>query len=662
MAKKGEVEVGAKLMLDDAATAVLGKIKGSFDSLNDTVEKSIHKVLDFGRDVAAIAIGVQLGDVIGNIREIGRTAFDEATRGTEQMRELSKTIAGLATHRGGNNFARDAQAQYDSFTKLSRAAMVSRDDMVGAFVETSKSTILSREQLEKFIGKVAMASRALPGTITEVATGFEQFRKNVISADNPLITMIKQANLLRGHSEQIALRLQMMGRPAALAMANKALAIMQERAKGLGPTFGDLQIQLEQTKTDLLRIIGQPMLAAVTPQFQRFQQLITEHRDEIEKYAKLMGKQVGVWVTEAAKLIERGFAYLKAHGDQIKKSIVEAWTFAKKVVDFIYSHRKELAIGMVAAKAATLGGATPEMAGGALLGLGRVIAATNLSGTMKQLVVNMKSWDLILMGAKLQMKEFVANLDPAAKGLGALALAVAGVALAINQWQKLMKEMRPETSVGDAEAKLAALRAAAEHPGGFSVGRIADMAKIVREHAGELGVTVDEINKLAAAATKTTVAIRDAATGFETASQLAPAQMLAAATAFRDAYGSADDATSDAINRAAANVLSKSPKLQAAVLTWGSELGIDMEHLGDQLSEKLPEFSKKLKATREREKKDAGAKGALMPLNVFNGNIWQIKQDFRDQDPDRVLTTFQRDIASAAENRLQARTALPFGG
>jgi hypothetical protein len=47
---------------------------------------------------------------------------------------------------------------------------------------------------------------------------------------------------------------------------------------------------------------------------------------------------------------------------------------------------------------------------------------------------------------------------------------------------------------------------------------------------------------------------------------------------------------------------------------------------------------------------------------VFNGGqTFQIKQDFRDQDPDRIAVIFQRDIARAAENRLQGGTGGAFG-
>ena len=45
----------------------------------------------------------------------------------------------------------------------------------------------------------------------------------------------------------------------------------------------------------------------------------------------------------------------------------------------------------------------------------------------------------------------------------------------------------------------------------------------------------------------------------------------------------------------------------------------------------------------------------------FRGSTFNLKQDFRDQDPDRVAVAFQDDIGNAAVSRLQSRFASPFG-
>jgi hypothetical protein len=66
---------------------------------------------------------------------------------------------------------------------------------------------------------------------------------------------------------------------------------------------------------------------------------------------------------------------------------------------------------------------------------------------------------------------------------------------------------------------------------------------------------------------------------------------------------------------------------------------------------------------RAGEERDTAANKPPPAVMQFNGGqTFNIKQDFRDQDPDRIAVVFKRDMMRAAESRLQAHTALPHGG
>jgi hypothetical protein len=58
-----------------------------------------------------------------------------------------------------------------------------------------------------------------------------------------------------------------------------------------------------------------------------------------------------------------------------------------------------------------------------------------------------------------------------------------------------------------------------------------------------------------------------------------------------------------------------------------------------------------------------GADGAHpgAPNYDFRGSNFHIKQDFRDQDPDRVMIEFRKDLQKHAVARIQSRNATPFG-
>lgn len=86
--------------------------------------------------------------------------------------------------------------------------------------------------------------------------------------------------------------------------------------------------------------------------------------------------------------------------------------------------------------------------------------------------------------------------------------------------------------------------------------------------------------------------------------------------------------------------------------------------------EGVNDFLKALTASGPEGKKAAEElKKAWFPKGVaagpptinFNNNTFAIKQDFRDQDPDRVVAVFRRDLVRQSTDRLQSRVATPWG-
>ncbi len=671
---KTETEVKAKLTLTDGASATLAKLKGGFQGLNAVVDNTARGVFDFGKQVAAVAIGVNLGSILGSIRDIGTSAFAAASAGQLQMRELGKAMAGLASAKGAGmgDFVRAAESVYDRLSAVARQGMVARDELVSAFSETAKSTTLTSSALTKLIADVAGASRALPAPIAQVVQGFEQFRKNVISSDNPLVTMIKQANLMRGHTEQITLRLQAMGRHRALTLAGQALRVMQERAKALPPTLDDMTQQLDDMRTDVLRTAGTPMLQALMPAFSRLQKLIAAHREEIVRYARAVGQHVGQWIVAAAQKIAEGFRYIDTHSAEIKQSIMTAFSYAKSVWEFIMRHKLAIGGAMVASRvapaAASAGSAVAGAAGG-LISLARTgIPALGIAASSAATGV---------AGATLALGSFVA--------------AVGSVAAAVMQYTQLLEETSGTGLTGalgggsedaaNAEARKKAIEAYASsfQPADDATRRAFEAwGATVKANAEHLGMTAESARAFVASAAASHDALVKATDGMRRAAEQAraipdataatvgavAAQELEVAKAFAASYNAAAKSGNTAALNASVSILAGSKGLQAAILKAGSLAGLSLDQLADQLGLKLGEFGDKLReqAGIDAEKNAQGEKGAV-PLNVFNGGqTFNIKQDFRDQDPDRIAVVFERDIARAAQNRLQARSALPFGG
>lgn len=689
-------EVKTVLTLDDMASSALENIKGGFKKLDGGISSAQGKLLDFAKQTAAIAIGVNIGSVFGEAKNALMGSFHAANDAQVQMRELSKTVSGMSTLGGGveklndrlsgtskevfalkgasketlTGFAEGATNVYDRLSSLARVTGVARSELVQAFTETGANTTRTNDQLVMLIGNVSLAARALPAPVKDIVAGFTEIEKNVISANNPLIQMVKQANLMRGHSEQIALKLNTMGRQGMLNVMNKAMKEMQERAKKMPMTLKEMGDQLSDMKGDVMKLVGEPMVAALTPAFKEFQTYIANNRGKIEEYAKTLGGKVGGWVKASASLVKEGFAYLEAHGDELKKSITEGFQFAKDAFKWILDHKGELAAGMVAHKAVSSGAV-----GGAVDGVKGVMAFSNALGAANAMGVG----------------PLTAGSASAAKSMGALGFAVIGVSLALDQFNSYLKETGGFLNPAKGEAKkdldsymetLAAMGSSYQSFGDVQVKAFEDFRRKAIEAAMASDQNSAAVGQQIDAMWKQHLAIKESTQGFQEAARVAAAipedlsklgdqdyagamdAQREAAAAFAENFNAAQKGNNAAAVNAGVEMLLKSKSLQQALLESGTTVGLSLEKLAETIGDKASEFVDKLKERAASDAKTGGEKDKPPPtVNQFNGGqTFNIKQDFRDQDPDRIAVIFKNDIGRAAESRVQARGALPFGG
>lgn len=678
-----KTQVRADLVLDDLASKTLDKVKQGFTQLGNTADTITSKMAAFASQVAAVAIGVNIGNIAESVKGIATSAFTTALDAEKQLRQLSVSMQMISETRGRamSSFRAEAEGVYRELTRISAASGIAREELIATFENAARNTVMSRTELTKFMERAAQVSRVSGVSIGELAAGYEQFRKNMVDANNPLVGLIKQANIMRGHSEKIAFRMQMMGRPGILRLAEQAMTTLAERAKNLPMTFSQMRNELDMMKTDTLRAVGEPMVKALTPAFKQFTGFLLQNRKEFERWGRVAGREANQFLTAAIEKAQEGFNYLKTHSGEIKQAIIEAFERARSVWKWIVDNREIIMATLVGAKFApaimTYG---PRVASG-LIALGTTIAQTTVSMSK-------------MGGAAADAAGGVASMAKAgasaAIGLVALAAAVGGVMLAVDQWSKLMRENVPEEAKGlstgariatafnfqrsdqlqDVAARGRALQEAATGKTFVGTGAAADRAINVWQasltaNVDAMGLTVDKVNELAEQARKMQDAIGRAQGNFRAAASSAEGgDADAAATAFAMSFNRIKTTNSEAMYDAAAATIMGSKALQESILKSGEAAGLSLEELADKLGDKLGDFSDKLReAAGESGGKEATKGKGAVPLNVFNGGqVFQIKQDFRDQDPDRIVTVFQRDIARAAENRLQARTALAFGG
>lgn len=645
-------EVKTKLTIDDQATAQLKKIQDGFKKAGDTAERAKNQAMGFVGTIAAMAIGVNIGNVFGGIKSGLTSGIEAAIEADKQFKQLQFTIIGISKSSGQSmdDFALRTKSVSAQLERIARTAVVSRAELVETFVEAGKNTTKTDDQLVGLIERVAKASRALPMPIKDVVAGFEEVQKNMISAQSPIVAIVKQANNWRGHSEQISLRMSQMGREGKLKMAYEALAIIEKRAKAIPPTLQNINDRFADMKTDALRAVGEPMLKAFYPAVDALYKKITEGRGDIEKYATMIGTQAGEWILVAADKIQAGFEYLRTHADEIKTSVVEAFNTAKAIFDGIFDNAKAIIAGWAAMKLAPAAQGLGQ-AGMALASGGGMAGVAGAVGTQAALTA-------AVVATTMALNEFGGYLQDNAGFL----LPEMGEAKKELDFQKRMMtdygRMLGHASLEDREAFDKLAEAAMAN------------AKKIGESTGELGLFIDAQRRQRDRLDDATKGMREAFglstqisddlyktdEGTNRATQL----QIDAATAFTSSFNAALEKNDQAALEGAKRILMGANSLQDVLVSNGSAVGLSLQALADVVGDSSKDFRAKLLAQAAREKQNADPRNKVLQFN--GGQVFNIKQDFRDQDPDRVAVVFQRDITRAAENRIQAKTVLFAGG
>jgi hypothetical protein len=674
-------EIKTKITIDDAATATLKDIEKGFRDAGKEAEKTSTAATGFIKQFAAVALGVNIGNILGGIKSGLMSGFDAAVEADKEFRKLTQSVIGIQRYgkQSFDSLQERATLVKKAIESIADASQISRRELVDAFNDAAKNTSLTDTQLTKLMSRLADSSRALPAPIKETLAGFEELNKNMISASNPIVLMVKQAGLLRGHSERIAKEMEWMGKTRRIKYAEEALAILQDRAKKIPPSLADISARFDDMKTDALRSFGTPLLRAFLPALEGVYKKMTEGRGDIEAYARELGMQVGQWVTEAAQKIKDGFQYLRENGSEIKKNIVEAFTNARDIFTGIYNRAKEIATIYAAVKTSQIITPAAQAAGGlATAAVGRATAPLAVGGMNAALMPGMA---LGAGAAAAASGGALASIAAFVGPQGALAAMILSFLAAKDAVDDLSETMANETR-RDLQSRMRFFDGIAQKFDTLSDSEIEAFERVkvaALENAEALGLNTSEItaqidaqmlaHRNLEAATIGAQSAMEKMQGIQDKTALggmsglaaieADRMKLEAAQQFAESFNSASEMNFQAAIAADAKMAMSSETMKQTLLTHGAAAGLALDKLADAVSSTDRAFARDLRLAALK----AGEKGGKETRNlIFNGAQFTIKQDFRDQDPDRVAVVFQRDITRAAENRIMASTVRAFGG
>jgi hypothetical protein len=613
-----ETEVKAKLTLEDKSSGPLEHIKHGFEEVQHHATETMHELLGFGRDVAASFLGFQLGGMIESVREFGHEILGAAGAEEEQIKSLTGVLA--MSDDVGESFEETrtaAAGMKDELEAMSITAGVSSNEVISGFEQMAERGDHTREELKGLTEEMIYAGRAVPGGFSAITQGMQAMELGMVRATNPVVTMIKQTGLMDGNAKQIARTLTKMAADGHLAkvmeLGEKAVGKMAERMKSTEPTLEMVETSLKGMREQVFEHAGKPIVEALVPALGKLGTYLEDNQAKIERYAEIVGEGFGEAVTEGAKLFEEGFEFIETHSDEIKSALHEAgdvirtsFGYAKDVALFIYDHREALAIAFGAKTALGVAGSALGAAKG---GVGAVVGGVSavkgaLTGETAELIGN------------IGKATVAANLGQAS---GA------------------------STAIGNAAASLGTVGAAAVTLGA-GLAALGGVAAAGYEAFGlyndlqERGA--EDTRAMAQAAKEVTIGYGEQ----EAATQEANDWLLQLADAGKDAQVALLETAMSASSAAAELAAVGKMKVKGQP---GYDIAAEAMMLGPMITPVMKDISK--------------LKDKAVNLNMNGGQTFNMKQDFRDQDPDRMAVIFRRDISRQATNRLSANTGMPFG-
>lgn len=622
-----DVKVHASLELDDHASKVSEHIAHSFEHVHERVAETTHEMGHLLKQAAATALGFQFDRGIHSLVELGEEAIDAAKGlGTQEKAIRGAMAMADRTGKSFEELTEDAHEMREGLEGMAIEMGANTEDLVENFAQIAARSSKTAEEIKEFLGQAINAGKAVPGGLQAISDGFMAIELGVVRARNPVVQMIAQTGLLHGNAKEVAKQMMKMTPESQIQLAEAAVGRMNDKMRNAPQSFAQLIASLHNMRESIFETLGTPMLKSLVPVLGELKGYFVKNREEVAKWAESMGHKVGDWVKEAAKMFRDGFQYLENHADEIRGAISAAMSTVRGTVGWVIDHKEALAIAFGAKSAFGIGeGVMGKLAaGGGAIGIASQAAAVAL---------------------------FVA--------------AVIAWQKAIDQWSKLgqLTSGFKGDAIQDLDARMSRLQEMAANPNKFSEAEFNDFFRLQRalvDTADAAGQSASTMNEYAAALWHQHELNQAVAKSFDQTQQMAALGLdTEASSGWVGLYNEAAKAHNAGLMQYAANVLAGSEALFNAFLASKDNVEGGFDQLGDLVAKKSEEFGKILKSMAGG---SVDGHKALNPLIQFNGGqVFHIKQDFRDQDPDRVALVFRRDLVRQAMNRRVARIGTPFG-
>lgn len=616
-AKSTAAEVGVKLVLDSNAKSEADHIKNGLRDIDSAAghaasgwKTKVGGGLSAVGNFAALASGL----AITAAAAAGAAMVGLATKSAHAFLESEEQVRGLAStltliDQKGNSFEAlhtFATGLKDDLEDLAKQAGTTDDAMVAVFTDIVERGGKSVDQARKLTEEMAYAGRALPGGPEALSAGFETIQMGMIKAKNPLVQLIAATGTLKGSAKAVAKEMKAMSIDKQMELAEKAIGKMSAKMKQAPMTLGQMKTSMEVAIGNVFETAGEPIVRALEPVFGRIRGLLLDNTGGFQTAAKQFGDFISKPIALVVPIIDGLVKAISDNWGDIMKTFEAVYGPFNGMVHYLYDNKE--------AFAQTIG----DVAGLLINAAGVLIRAATVirDSIFSTLTAVLKSG---VFGE--DAKTFVIDAQQNTQR---------------TDLKKQLTASGPGQTMNDADYNT--------RRGQFI--EAAQGSKKVETAGAEFDASyrriMDDHNKVLADVGMA----RDAA-------------MMGDAKQFAKAFEIASKANDEGAMKYVAGFLRENESMATALGKLGPDIfGEGMTKLKDVVQGLGDNDT--LEALKKASKPNLGiaSKGNL--VQNFNGAI-SIKQDFRDQDPDRVAIVMKQELGKYASNRVSSGYSSAFG-
>lgn len=622
-AKAEAAEVLVKLVVDSNAEKETDKLKEGLEKA-EKKQKKWHSGLLEGKKIwggvktfalgalgAAATATMAMGGAAIGLAKGAAHAFYESE---EQVRALASAMQMLDTSGTGFEKMLDIAGDLkDEMEDVAMAVGTTDDAMVAAFTNVIERGGKTIEEAKELTEVMAKAGRAIPQGVEGISEAFEQIEMGIVRAKNPIVGMIAATHLLKGNAKQVAQQMMKMSPEEQMKLAEKAVGMMAKKMDDVPLSLNEMNKSMSVFMGNLMEDAGAPIIAAIQPVFGKVRTWLMDNHELLSKTAKDFGKFMGQAIEVVSPYIDELLKVFHEIGTELQstdgplKDLKEVWQYIYENKDGLVSAFGEIVRFLIQGTKFSM-----QVIGAAMKSIGKAIDAIAR--------MHLPGFEGGFLGRGAAASAGGRDLAEA-KGIAASG-ALPGMRGDANK----IAELREDYLQAMETAGKDRIEAGKEFD--------AQIAQAEQNHAAAMGA----------------------------AQTYAQASLQGDAIAFAKAFDTASVMGDKATQKFVASFLADSKNLQDALITKGPGIiTAGFDKLIDTLNESgQSEIAKKLQAGMGKEAVKKLDIGKATVNQTFTGSI-NVKQDFKDQDPERVALVFRQDLMKHALARLSPRGGIPGG-